>query len=95
MCKLRPHHSTTRRLRASFNIDATKRSASGRCVRRSADSLRWRLFLGIHHVGIHYVGIHYVGIHYVWIYHLGIHLLGIYIVEFRRGLDRIGRVLLQ
>jgi hypothetical protein len=50
-----------RRFRASFTIDAIERSASGGCARRSADSLWWRLFLGIQFRGIQFRGIHVLG----------------------------------
>jgi hypothetical protein len=76
--------ATFRRLRDNFHIDPIKSRASGRYARRGADSLRRRLVLGIHILGIHILGI----------YILRLFVVGIYILEFRRDLDRIRRLLL-
>jgi hypothetical protein len=78
------------RLRESFNIDPAERNASGGCARRSADRLRRRLNLRILYFRILYFRILNLGLVLFRILFFGFLVLG-----FRRGIDRIGRVLLQ
>jgi hypothetical protein len=96
---------STRRLCGIFDIDATTRTDSGRCDRRSADSLRWGLVPGIQlfvvqlliieHVVIQFLGIQFLIIQLVVIQLVVIQLvviqfLGIQFLGFRRGVDGIG-----
>jgi len=91
---------STRRSCAIFNIDAATRTDSGRCDRRSADSLRWGLVPGIQlfviqlliieHVVIQFLGIQFLIIQLVVIQLVVIQFLGIQFLGFRRGVDGIG-----
>jgi hypothetical protein len=86
---------STRRLCGIFDIDAVTRTDSGRCDRRSADSLRWRLVPGIQLFVIQLLIIQLLIIQLVVIQFLVIKLvviefLGIQFLGFRRGVDGIG-----